>query len=298
MQSTGVIALKKTIRILGTALSIAVIVIAQLKAVILCGSGDPSTNTSAPAGAFANSGWQWQGNFNGYSGTAIGPSHFLTAHHIGGNVGNPFTFNGVNYTTTAVHNDTTTDLSVWTIQGRLPAWAPLYTGAPGSEVGKVVVVFGLGTERGAEIHTPGTTTVAGWQWGADTRVRRWGVTAVGKIFTDAQYGASLFLPFQCFKNYDWVAAGISNGDSGGGTFVYENGQWYLAGVNLSYDGPFSTSPNMSDPFNATVRIGSGYTAPLDGILNNGPTGPAPTPAGSYATEVAPRMNFLSQYAGK
>ena len=41
-------------------------------------------NKSAPTGTFANSGWQYEGKFGDFMGTAIGKNYFMTASHIGG----------------------------------------------------------------------------------------------------------------------------------------------------------------------------------------------------------------------
>jgi hypothetical protein len=64
-------------------------------AVILFGTGDPSVNTTAPTGALAGSGWQYEGVFGGFIATPIASNYFLTAKHIGGSVGQTFTFNGM-----------------------------------------------------------------------------------------------------------------------------------------------------------------------------------------------------------
>src|ERR1700731_563949 len=56
-------------------------------AVILYGTGDPSANTSAPTGALAGSGWQYEGQFAGVLGTVIASNYFITAKHVGGSVG-------------------------------------------------------------------------------------------------------------------------------------------------------------------------------------------------------------------
>ena len=78
---------------------------APVRAVILFATGDPSANTSAPTGAYANSGWQYEGQFGSFLGTVIGSNYFITTKHIGGSVGQIFVFNNVGYTTTAVFPD-------------------------------------------------------------------------------------------------------------------------------------------------------------------------------------------------
>src|ERR1700736_3153139 len=129
-------------------LSIAATPILPLNAVILFGTGDPTANTTAPTGAYANRGWQFEGQFDGFLGTAIAPNYFITAKHIGGAVGGKFNFNGPNYTTTAVRPDPSSDLQIWRVSGTLPIQAPLYAGSPGNEVNLFLAVFGRGAQRG------------------------------------------------------------------------------------------------------------------------------------------------------
>ncbi len=78
-------------------------------AVILLGSGDPAYNTTPPTGALAGSGWQYQGTWGGFLGTPIAPQYFIAAHHVGGAVGQTFTFQGLAYTTTAFWDDPNSD---------------------------------------------------------------------------------------------------------------------------------------------------------------------------------------------
>jgi hypothetical protein len=96
----------------------------------------------------ANSGWQFEGQFDGLLGTVIAPNYFITAKHIGGVLGDKFTFNGTNYTTTAVFPDPSNDLQIWRVSGTFPIQAPLYAGSPGSEANLFLTVFGRGTQRG------------------------------------------------------------------------------------------------------------------------------------------------------
>jgi hypothetical protein len=116
------------------------------RAVILFGSGDPSYNTTPPAGALQGSGWQYEGQWGIFLGTPIAPQYFIAAHHVGGAVGQTFVFNGVNYTTTAYWDDPDTDLRIWKINGTFPIYAPLY--ATNDEAGKTLVVIGRGSQRG------------------------------------------------------------------------------------------------------------------------------------------------------
>ena len=93
----------KRYQLLGLVLSAGLVVTSPSKAVILYGTNDPSINTTAPGGELAGSGWQYEGQLNAaFIGTVIASNYFVTANHIGGNVGELFFFNGNSYTTTAV----------------------------------------------------------------------------------------------------------------------------------------------------------------------------------------------------
>ena len=59
-------------------------------------------NTWAPPDTLANSGRQYQGNWGAFLGTPIAPRLFITAEHVGGGVGQPFTFRGKTYTAKAI----------------------------------------------------------------------------------------------------------------------------------------------------------------------------------------------------
>ncbi|MBI3418102.1 MAG: hypothetical protein HY043_22665 [Verrucomicrobia bacterium] len=143
------------------------------RAVLLFGSGDPTANTTPPTGDLADSGWEFEGRWGYFTGTAIAPQFFITARHVGGEVGLFFSYQGVDYATTAFYDDPRSDLRLWRIDGRLPAYAPLYDGV--DEVGKKFVVIGRGTQRGAEIWSdPSTPKVVRAQ-------PRRGITPAGAI---------------------------------------------------------------------------------------------------------------------
>jgi len=154
----------KRYQLLGLVLSAGLVVTAPSKAVILYGTDDPSINTTAPTGELADSGWQYEGLFDGFLGTVIASNYFVTANHISGSVGDVFYFNG-NYTTTAVFRDTASDLAVWQVAGTFPIQAPLYSSPVGSEVNLGLVVFGRGTQRGDPVFVGTDSHLGGWAMG-------------------------------------------------------------------------------------------------------------------------------------
>src|SRR5437879_7530766 len=94
-------------------------------AVLFYSTGDPTYNTTAPGGSLTNSGWQCEGLWGSFLATPIAPRYFITAEHVGGNVGDAFVFRGVNYTATAVFDDTNSDLRIWRVCGMFPDYAQI-----------------------------------------------------------------------------------------------------------------------------------------------------------------------------
>ena len=129
--------------------------------IILFRTGDPAANTSEPNGSLANSGWQYQGNFGGFLGTAIAPHYFITARHLGV-ASNQFSYHGTTYTIVRRFEDAASDLQIFEVAEAFPFFAPLYT--RGDEVGQQFVVIGRGTRRGAANVVNGQ--IRGWDWGA------------------------------------------------------------------------------------------------------------------------------------
>jgi hypothetical protein len=261
---------------------------APARAVILFGAADPSANSRAPTGALAGSGWQYEGQFGAFLGTAIASNYFITAAHIGGSVGQTFTLNGTTYTTTAVFPDPSSDLQIWQIAGTFPIHAPLYSGAAGSELNLDLVVFGRGTQRGSPVNVGSDSHLGGWLWGASDGIQRWGTNVIGSVENDPAYGELLRAPFD--MNAGPNEAHLSTGDSGGGVFVF-NGKtntWELAGISLAVDGPFSTSSNGLSPFDAAMFDTSGLFVQDD----QGTWVTAPNPSAFYATEIAAHEGFI------
>ena len=258
------------------------------RAIILLGTADPSANTSAPAGALAGSGWQYEGQFGDFLGTSIASNYFITAKHIGGSVGQTFIFNGTSYTTTAVFPDPSSDLQIWQIAGTFPVHARLYSGAAGSEVNLDLVVFGRGTQRGNPVNVGSDSHLGGWLWGTSDGVQRWGTNVIGSVEDDSTYAEMLRAPFD--MNAGPNEAHLSVGDSGGGVFVFNGSTntWELTGINLSVDGPFSTSTSGMSPFNAAMFDTSDLF--LQDDQGNWVT--APNPSGFYATEIAAHEGFI------
>lgn len=215
------------------------------QALIFYSTGDPSYNTNAPGGALTNSGWQYQGAWSTFSGTVISSNAFITAKHVGGLVGDLFTFQGVQYTTTAYYDSPDSDLKIWRVAGQFPVFAPLYTKR--NENGKGLVVFGRGTQRGPEVRI--NNRLKGWQWGPGDSVERWGQNRVSGIFQGGtEVGEVLRVSFNAGGRNE---AMLSAGDSGGAVFIKDGKIWKLAGINYAVEGPYNTT-NSGDGFNAAI----------------------------------------------
>jgi hypothetical protein len=222
---------------------------------VIVGGGGAGRNTSAPTGALAGSGWQYEGQFGAFLGTAIAPHYFITASHIGGSVGEPFTYNGQSYATTALFDDPASDLRIWKVDGTLGTYAPLDTTGPAA--GQQIVLNGRGTQRGDAIVTS-TGQTAGWHWGTADGAQSWGVSTVaGTIDRGPGVGTLLRATF------DGTNATVSSGDSGGGVFLNDNGAWRLAGVTYAVE-----SQGMVDGQDITGAALVGQSLYASGIAAN------------------------------
>ncbi len=261
------------------------------RAVLFYSTADPAYNTTPPTGALADSGWQYEGSWRNYLGTAIAPHYFISASHIGGAVGEVFVLNGVSYTTTALFDDPDTDLRIWRVCGAFPAYAPLYTAS--NEVGKGIVDVGTGTQRGDPVTTAGNKN-NGWHWGNNDGVRRWGENVVAKIvdFSTITSGLGQMLQMNFDANGGANECDLSTGDSGGGVFIKDGQVWKLAGINYGITAQYRTSSN-GDTFSAAIYDegglyrGAGSTFALVSDVSS------PQPGGFYATRISSRVAWIN-----
>ncbi len=225
----------------------------QAGAIVLYDTDNPLTNTTAPTGIYADSGWAWQGQYGAFLGTMIGDQYFITAQHVGVQSSGTFVStaaqNGladVTYTIDVAANGGTgfwdisgTDLRVFKINETFSSWAPLYTG--GSEAGRSLVTYGRGAPRGAAITLGGD--LHGWYTQNSDGITRWGANVVNQIATTS-VGDLLVAQFNAISGQN--EATLSHGDSGGGVFIQVGSNWYLAGVNYAAEGYFDTNNTRFD----------------------------------------------------
>lgn len=252
---------------------------------------NPSTNNiTAPTGDYQDSGWQWQGKWGLFLGTAISPTHFISAQHINNNfsIGSVFNYNGTNYTTVAKFDDPSADLTIWQVSGTFSSWAPLYTAS--TEVGKELVVFGRGREKGAEVIA--NSELKGWQWGSFLGTQRWGTNVVAGTAND---GTLLAAAFDASGGVN--EAHLSEGDSGGSMFIQDGGVWKLAGINYTVSGPFNTVASDSGSFVATLYDRGGLWDKTSGTWTLIPDLTEDIPSYFYSTRISSEIDWITSIVG-
>lgn len=283
------ISLQSAIRTLMMALTL-MCGVANSHALIFYSSADPEKNTTAPTGSIANSGWQLEGFWGGFTGTPIGPHHFIAAAHVGGNIGQVFTFRGENYITLSQTKDPGSDLIIWEVAGTFPAYAPLFDGS--SEVGSDVMVFGRGATRGDEVRVNGA--LKGWKWGTWDDRLRWGRNRITATIND-QGQATGGLPHLLQANFDSNAtadeATFAIGDSSGAIFILNNNIWKLAGINYGVDSPYNTSTSGAG-FNAAIFDEGGLYQGGEGNWQFFSDFSSAQPGSFYATRIKARLAWI------
>jgi hypothetical protein len=261
------------------------------QAVLFQATGDPSYNTTAPTGSLTNSGWQFQGLWDSFLGTPIGPHHFITAKHLGVPPATVFVLNGVRYLPTASFEDPDADLRIYRVCGTFPAFAPLYTNR--DELGKSLVVFGRGTQRGAPVTSTNSFGVKtnGWLWGSYDGAVRWGENTVTGIEDAGLDGGQLKAEFNADGGIN--ECDLSWGDSGGAVFLQEGTTWRLAGINYSVDGYFNYTNTDTGRFDAAIFDQGGLYQGEGTNWVGMPDLPHPQPGAFYATRISPRLDWVN-----
>ena len=263
----------------------------QSQAVVLYRT--PTRNTAAPSGTLYNSGWQWEGKWGGFLGTPIAPNYFITAGHVGGGVGQTFTFNYKPYTTTGMWDDPNSDLRIYKVNANFPAYAPLYTQP--YEIGKQMVVIGRGSQRGSEVRV--SNELKGWKWGYSDAIQSWGENVVsGTPYGGTGSGSLLQFTFSRVGGL-YNEAELTGGDSGGGVFIKDGTTWKLAGINKSVESFLSMTGGTGSGFNAAVFDAGGLYFGGDGHWRLVPNGSADVQASSYATRISSNMSWIRSVLG-
>jgi hypothetical protein len=266
-----------------------------VQAILFHSTGDPNHNTEAPAGPLAGSGWQWQGQWGGFLGTPIHPKYFITAAHVGGRIGRALVLDGQSYLTTFSTNVPGTDLRLWRICGEFSDYAPVHTN--GNLVGRTLVWFGRGTQRGSEVVLTNEmgTELRGWHWGPADGVTRWGTNRVEEV-VDGEEGVGPLLRAAFDIEGGADECHLSTGDSGGAAFVLEGDRWELAGIHYAVDGPYRWTAEGTSFYAALVdqrgffvHDGTSWVA----VAEDEP------PAGSlYASDVSAHADWILDFVAR
>lgn len=273
-------------RVLATALLLVGMV--NARAVILFDTGDPNANTTAPDGALAGSGWQYEGIFGGFLGTPIAPRFFLSAKHVG-NQGS-IVFGPTSYPVIAQFPDPTSDLMINQVGQDLPIIAPMFTKP--DETGRHLVVIGRGTQRGDVITLNGTPR--GWSWGGSDGRERWGENDVAAIINfSSGPDDAIYATFDQRTTPGTLPneSHLSSGDSSGAVFINDNGTWKVAGINYAVDDLYS-APEASAGFSAAIFDARDYYNRTGQTTWELVTGAAPVPTGFYATRVSSKLPWI------
>jgi hypothetical protein len=245
-------------------------------AVILYATGDPTYNTTAPGGKLAGSGWQYEGKFGDFLGTAISPHHFVTVKHIGIQ-SDVFVYQGVAYPIITWSDSPDTELRIFEVSGTLPSYAPLYS--ENNESGRQFVVMGRGTRRGDPLYIDGA--LRGWAWGPADGIQRWGENHVSSA-----WGNELWATFDQHGGPN--EAQLSTGDSGGAIFILDGGIWKLAGICFAADGPVWTTPNGDEISAALFDQRGFYNVGIGGLI----TGLSAVPGRFAAVRISAQLPWI------
>lgn len=265
------------------------------QAVVFYDTADPNHNTTAPTGAYANSGWQYEGVFGAFLGTMISPQLFITAQHIGvqsSTFVHKGLFNGgsdVTYTIDAAANSglgywdiAGTDLRIYKVNEVFPYYVELYTDF--LEIGSTIVTNGLGGPRGSDVIV--SSELKGWLTGGSDGIARWGANVVSGIEFSG-VGDLLAAEFNAFPGIE--ESFLSSGDSGGGVFIQDGATWKLAGINYAVDAFFDTNDTTGDNSHFTAALfdkGGLYEGSDAGGWNFNPDLPVDQPIRFYASRIS------------
>ena len=172
---------------------------------------------------------------------AVAPNYAITTRHQGGGVGTVVTFAGNQYVVAEEIPHPSADLRVVRLelpgggQANLAHWVNVYDAT--DELTQVATGSGFGDGRGATISQLGIPV--GYEWGgAATRQLRFGrnridgtsVLSFGSFTSDVLLAD--FDPHQGLTSVQYECT-IAEGDSGGGWFLFQGGEWKVAGLGVA-----------------------------------------------------------------
>ncbi|MBW2360796.1 MAG: hypothetical protein JRG84_07835 [Deltaproteobacteria bacterium] len=229
---------------------------------VIIDSGDGTGNTSAPAD---DPGWKYVGARWASGAVYLGNGWVVTANHVGpGDVN----LDGVSYPyvpDSKIRIDdgmgNLADLIVFQIDPA-PAWALLPINGEPDISGEPVIMIGRGKGRGAS-QTACHPTKNGYLWLLTSQTMRWGENLVDAYENVDDTDAFSTLFDQSGLTHEAQAA---LGDSGGGVFVKNGGQWELAGVMFATLEPGCVQPPDS-AFHGNLTYASDLAAYREQIIS-------------------------------
>jgi hypothetical protein len=179
--------------------------------------------------------WELRGNWNQwFTGTPIATNLFITANHVGGEVGQSLIFQGIRYKTIARWSQD--DLAIYEIDGTFSEFALLYEGT--NEVGHTVVDYGRGMGVKTAVKFEGRTR--GWCLdGPSDNQWSWGRGLITHLTSQDKTGGNGPMLYVSYDARLAQSQGMTLGDSGGAAFIRDGGVWKIAGVVWNIDSPYS-----------------------------------------------------------
>lgn len=173
--------------------------------------------------------WDYVYNYKNCSSVAVDPYWILTAAHVADDAGSgSLTIGATTYNQQEIVYHTSADLALVRYDKMLPGHYSLYAGA--LYVGDDILMVGYGNT--------GTVSSASYtDSGKGSGTKRWGSN---KLDLAGWLGNTYVLGANFTGGATANEAGVGVYDSGGGSFINDNGTWKLVGINISR-GP-STPP--------------------------------------------------------
>lgn len=168
------------------------------------------------------------GRWRGSSAVAIGPHHFITAAHNGGNLNSLFQLRGDAYEVVSKCAHPSMDLRIFETLEPLPGWNELANHQV--ESGDLILMGGLGKIAG-----PSLPDDDGYHWGNQKR-EAWGANELSSVSP-----AYLGVRFDSPSIGVWSEASFAINDSGGGIFFPSANSLELVGIAISTTSTYGRS---------------------------------------------------------
>lgn len=306
--------------------TIATISAAALSVLIECPAnaiinyGSMVRNTTAPTGSYADSGWQYAGFYGNNSPVwPVSENWALQAAHTNPAVGSVVLLNGQNHTVVETSFLAGTDMALVRVATPFATYAPLYSG--GDETGREMMVFGSGfnlKDQPILQPIPGTTTnrMVGHTFRNEGPTYSWGRNSVARSRVIEANGIVMDTLYSTYDRptlddgslnpnsvgADEAMAGF--GDSSGGVFIQQDGQWRLAGIIYAidsgiYHNEFAPAPPTPDgPWVGAISdYRDMWVSNRNGVRER-VTGPDPIGAGFYSSRIATYRSWIDATTGQ